>query len=176
MNYYYLVAGLPTLALGEPPPRAAADFLPACAHLVGPAELEELRRALEGRTEEGVTDFLRQWTRTETQLRNAAARVRAGRLSVEPGAHLQEHAGWDTYVEKAVVDAYAKPNPLERELALDHFRWKMLEEMVLMEPFGLGALLAYAIRLRMAMRWAGMQEETGREKLEKTLEEMTKVQ
>lgn len=175
MKYYYLVAGLPTLELGEPPPRAAADFLSACSHLVGPAELEELRRAVEGRTHEGVTDFLKQWTRTDTQLRNAAARVRAGKLSVEAGAHVKDHAGWDTYVEKAVADAYAKPNPLERELALDHFRWKALDEMTLMEPFGLGALLAYAIRLRMATRWAAMEEKSGRETMEKTLEEMTKV-
>lgn len=175
MNHYYLVASLPTLVLGEPPPLPPEAILHKCANLLEQSELDELRRVLEGRVGEGVSEFSRRWVRADTQLRNAAARVRAGRLAAEPKRYLREHAGFDTYIEKAVTDAYAKPNPLERELAIDRHRWQMLDEMILTEPFGLAAVLAWALKLRIVTRWAGMEEDAGRQNVADVLEEMGTV-
>jgi hypothetical protein len=166
VSYYYLVASLPTLVMGEPPPFSGSEMLVRYANTLAADDAREVKLALEKHERGSQHPFLVQWVRADTQMRNAIARVRAGRQSVEVREYLHDHPGYDVGLENAVVDAYARPNPLERELALDHHRWKMLDEMVLAEPFGLGAVLAFAIKLRMVIRWAAVTEEAGARKLE----------
>jgi hypothetical protein len=69
-------------------------------------------------------------------------------------------------VEKAVTDAFAKPNPLERELTLDRCRWQLADDLALRAAFGLSAVLAYAVKLQIAARWAGLKDEPGRQRVE----------
>jgi hypothetical protein len=175
VSHYYLVASLPTLVMGEPPPATGDDLLVRWANLLTEAELRELALAFGGRVAEGQSDFSKRWTQLETQLRNAVARVRSGKLSLEPREYLKEHTGYDTYIEKAVTDAYARPNPLERELSLDHHRWQLLDELILADRFGFPSLVAFAIKLGIAARWAAMKDEAGQARLDQTLEQMTKV-
>jgi hypothetical protein len=40
------------------------------------------------------------------------------------------------------------------------------DDLAAADPRGLGAVLAFAAKLKLAERWEGMKEETGREKLE----------
>lgn len=169
MSYYYIVASLPTLALGEPPPFDGAGFLRQSANVLEAGDLAELALVLEGREAEGCSAFSREWVNSEAQLRNAVARTRAAKLSVEVRPYLRDHAGYDVSLEKGVADAYAKPNPLERELALDRLRWKRLEDLAARDPFSLSAVLAFAVRLRLAARWAAMQEAAGQAKLDELL-------
>lgn len=166
---YYLVASLPTLVIGEPPPFTGEDLLVRIQHLLSDGERREVRLALDGRERDSAHPFLVEWVRADTQMRNAIARVRAGKLAAEPRGYLREHEGFDLGLEKSVTDAYARPNPLERESALDHCRWQILDTMVQKDPFGFGAVLAYAIRLRMVARWAGLQEPAGRARMEELL-------
>jgi hypothetical protein len=175
VKHYYLVASLPTLVLGEPAPLGGEELLERAGNFLLPNELDELRRVVEGRVREGVSEFSRRWSAADAQLRNAAARVRAGKRGVEPKEWLREHEGFDTYMEKAVADAYAKPNPLERELSLDRHRWQTIDEMVLMDPFGFSAVLAWALKLGIAARWAGMSDEAGRKNVADVLETMGTV-
>lgn len=166
MNCYYLVASLPTLALGDPPPWPSGETAARCANMLDEAQVAELRLFLEGREGEASSGFARQWRNADTQLRNAVARVRAARHSLEARPHLREHEGFDVSLEKGVADAYAKPNPLERALELDRLRWKLLDSLVLNEPFGFSAVLAWALKLRMVERWAALTEKEGRKQFE----------
>ena len=175
MKYYYLVASLPTLVLGEPVPFGGEALLERAGNFLPAKELEELRRVVGGRVREGVSAFSRRWSAADAQLRNAAVRVRAGKRGVEPKEWLREHEGFDTYIEKAVADAYAKPDPLERELALDRHRWQMLDEMVLTDPFGFPAVLAWALKLGIAARWAALGDDAGRKNVANVLETMGTV-
>lgn len=170
MKPYYLVASLPTLVLGEPPPFTAEAFVARSANLLSAAELKELALVLQGREAEGVSEFSREWVRVDTQLRNAIARVRAARLGADAHPHLRAQEGFDTYIEKAVTDAFTKPHALERELALDRIRWQRLDERVVRDPFGFSAVLAFAVRLRLAARWAAMKDETGRAEMRRVAE------
>lgn len=169
MSYYYIVASLPTLVLGEPPPYSGAELLRHVANVLEAEDLAELALVLEGREADGRSAFAREWVGTDAQIRNAIVRTRAAKLSLEARPYLREHPGYDVSIEKAVADAYAKPNPLERELSLDRLRWKHLEDRVAQEPFSLAAVLAFAIRLRIAARWAALEERAGRAKLDELL-------
>lgn len=165
MSYYYFVASLPALVLGAPPPWTSAQFESDAARLLPPDAAAQLRAMGEGRDVPGDA-FVARWRDHETQLRNAVARTRAARLGMDAAPHIRPHGGFSASLEMAVVDAYAKPNPLERELALDRCRWQFLDDAARPAPFGFPALQAYALKLRMAERWAAMTDEAGRRRLQ----------
>ena len=170
MKHYYLVASLPTLVLGEPPAFGTEEMAAKCANVLSDSERQELALVLEGRESESANPFLAAWMEIDTQLRNSIARVRASKLSVESRPYLHEHRDFNVGLEKAVTDAYTKPNPYEREMEIDRFRWETLDEMVLTRRFSFDDVLAWALKLRIAERWAKMTEEAGREHFEKLAE------
>ena len=49
MSYYYIVASLPTLVLGEPPPYSGEEMLRLVANVLEAGDLAELALVLEGR-------------------------------------------------------------------------------------------------------------------------------
>lgn len=162
MAYYYLVASLPSVELDGKLPWTAAEFLRACENALESDDLAEVMMALEGREAQSRHESLRRWHWRETQLRNAVARHRASNLGGEYPSIPREHAEFDVGIERGVSEALRLPNPIEREKALDLLRWQMAEEMATGEPFGLGAVLGHALKLRLAGRWHSMEEEQGR--------------
>ena len=175
MKYYYLAASLPSLALGEDPPVSGAQFDELCREHLRPDHLqalEEMRNAFEQAPHHGV---IREWAAGETCLRNAVVTHRATRLRRDADPYLREQAGVDLYTEKETNDAFARPNPLDREMALDRIRWRHADELAGYDPFDVRAILAYGIKLRLAERWAAMSDEEGSKKAEeivnRTMEE-----
>lgn len=164
MPYYYFGASLPPLALGSPPPLALDAFREQCREQLGRRDRQALDDLLDGRPAHGR--FARAWQASETQLRNALARVRGSRLQRDAGPYLREHDGFDVYAEKAATEAFAQPTPLERERSLDRFRWQQLDELSRNETFSAAAILAYALKLQLAQRWATMDPETGSARME----------
>ena len=81
MSYYYIVASLPTLVLGEPPPYSGEEMLRLVANVLEAGDLAELALVLEGREAEGCSAFAREWVGIEAQIRNAIVRERAAKLS-----------------------------------------------------------------------------------------------
>lgn len=174
MAYYYFAASLPELVLGEEPPVDFHRFLFWCESNLAPQDMAEARLILEGREAEGRSEFVRRYLAWETQLRNAVARIRAGRRGRAAEAFEREHEGFAVFVERAASEAMAKADPLERERALDEFRWKMLEEAAACEPFGAAAVFAFAFRLRLAWRWQAMQPEKGEKAALELLEKLVR--
>lgn len=168
MNCYYAVASLPTLALGEPPPYPPAEAPKRLANVLEPEQLAEVELFAAGREAESARPFAAAWMEAETQIRNFCVQVRAARRTTEPQRYLRPQHGYAVWLERAVTDAFARPNPLEREMALDRCRWKVLDELVMEEPFGFDALLAWVLKLRMANRWAALHEAEGRRRFEES--------
>lgn len=168
-NYTYLGATLPTLVFGDPPPFPSAEFRRTCEGIMPPADLALLDAVLEGRPSDRP-GFARDWHDRETQLRNAVARARAAHAGTDARSYLREHGGYDVSVAKAVTDAFSKPNPLEREMELDRCRWRLAEDLARFEPFGLAAVLSFAVRLRIAERWAALKDETGARRVEELVD------
>ncbi len=143
-----------------------AEFLNECRRLLHDDDLRQAQAALAEDYGEpapaGAVRFVRDWRAWETQLRNAVARWRAARAGADLTGKLRDHTGFDCSLEKDVNDACARPNPLERELALDRLRWRWAEDAARTAPFGLPAVLGFALRLRIAARWASLQDEKGR--------------
>lgn len=169
MSYHYVVASLPMLFFGAPPPIHAADWRAQLQDVLPAADLVFVDAFLKGQPT-GGNEFAQHWLAGETQLRNAIARARAAKLGVESRPYQRDHDGYDMTIEDAVTNAFTKPNPLEREKEFDRWRWHRADELAQLDPFGLAAILAFAVQLRIAERWAAMQESEGRQAVEEFVE------
>lgn len=174
MSYHYLVASLPTLFFGARHPFSSRDFFTRCSGVLKTDDLAILEAVQQGQAASGSA-FAEAWTARETQLRNAVARSRGTRLGIDSRSFQREHSGYDVALAQAVTDAMAQHTPLEREQGLDRCRWRLADELALNDPFGLGVVLAFAVKLRIAERWAGLTEATGQRKLDEMIQTITKA-
>jgi hypothetical protein len=172
MNHWYLVASLPYLRFGEKPPVSRDAFLSACGGCLPDDEFAALRAVLENRkpVDGGVAGA---WWNGEVQLRNAVARIRSRNRSADAARFIRPHEGFSVSIEKAVTDAFAQSNPLEQESELDRARWSLADELALTNPFGFPGILAFAVKLRIAERWAVLNDEGGQKRVEEFIEQAT---
>ncbi len=171
MKYFYLVASLPPVALGEAPPWTPDRFLFHCQGALASEDWRELALIVEDRAGEGASDFAAWWHALDTQIRNIQVRFRAARLYLEARPFLRMHDGYDVSAGQAATDAMNRTQPLERELALDRCRWNALDERILGAPFDLDIVLAYAIRLRLMERWDRLSDEKGLQRVESFIDD-----
>jgi hypothetical protein len=166
MSYYYLVSSLPSLTLNDRPEIALDAFRALCAGHLSPRDAGALESLLDVDSEDTPPHpFTQLWIARETQLRNAAARLRAAKRQEDAGTFLRDHTGFDTGLEYGVEEAFSLPDPMARERALDQIRWRILDELSGHDPFGPNVVLAYAVKLQLAERWGSMNQEQGQAKI-----------
>jgi len=163
-DYWYLVSSLPGLHLGEKPPMGAAAFRAACIGELSEPQLASIDAALEN--VQPPVGAATEWWNSEVQLRDAVVQVRAKNRSADSSQFIQPYDGFSVTIEKWVTDAFARSDPQAQEMELDRARWTLVEELAVTDPFGFSALLAFAVKVRIAERWAGMDEKTGQENVE----------
>lgn len=164
MNYYYYFgASLPPLDMDSVPPLSLEEFVEECNAHLSENDLIAVKDLLVKPIPGGdsLNAFVDQWRVLETQLRNAIARTRAGRLGRSQSESQRGPKEFNASIETAVADAYTETNPLAREQSLDKFRWDVIEEMSAFDLFSIHAILAYTLKIQIANRWASMDEETG---------------
>ena len=192
-SYYYLVASLPTLFLDEELPIKTAEFLAVCDRWLNTDDARDIHclmdnhsasakasgfaKATPDTTPDTTADRLEcikgacanQWLARETEIRNTIGRLRAAKVRVDAEPFLRPCRELDLYTEKAVAEAMSKLQPLERELDLDRLRWSLLEDLPRFDPFGLPAVIAYALKLKLVERWSALTVEKGRTVVEEYL-------
>lgn len=167
MSYYYLIASLPELNIGEPPGTTLEQFLFRCQGILDTTDFNDLNKVIAGDPAGVLSPWAARWLAADTQLRNAVARMRAAQLNIDAISYLREHIGARMDIETAVRDAFSRDNPLERELALDKCRWTILDEMAFADRFGFGAVVAFSVKLGIVERWQNCNAEQGREAFDK---------
>lgn len=152
MSIDYIVASLPPIAFGEPAPMTWSAFAAAC----GGEESATFRRVTK-------TIGEGEWRDIEVQLRNAAAEARTGGR-----AHSRAAEGCSLYWRDRIVQCFAEKDVAKRDEALDKAWWDAAGELVPpASPLGAGALAAYAVRLRIALRRSAISSESGSAAFEK---------
>jgi len=172
MSYYYLIASLPALTLGQAP-ITEDDFQTRCQAELTDRDLQKVQELASIPAGEAVlsTPFAGAWNDLEIQLRNAIARTRAARRQLDTTAIVRPHGGFSTRIEEAVENAWGQPNPLAREQALDQLRWLLLDDLTGPDPFRFDVILAYTLKRRLAERWARMDDEKGWQSVQQTIEQ-----
>jgi hypothetical protein len=171
--YAYLLSTLPSFGPYDTPPFTLEALLERCRPYLAEGELLALSDPEAGVGVAGEAGAVaRRWWDGERQLRNAVARRRAAAWGVSPEPYLREHEGFRVEIEDGVGRAYEAAHPLDRERALDALRWRLLDDLAGVVPWGFAALFAYAQRLRIAQAWAGRTVDDGRRWLQATLDRL----
>ena len=162
MSLYYLISSLPLLEFDQPPQITADAFLKACREQVGGATADAVEALMSGAP--SGHPFVKAWRGKDTLLRNAVARARARGAGVDPERWLRPvQEAPDAYLERLVEDAFLQPDPFRMERMLDKARWAILEEMQGLNLMDAKAVLAYAVKLSLAWRWANLDAGRGQE-------------
>lgn len=141
MTTDYIVSSLPVLSFDAPAPLSWEDFVERTGdRFRGPD------RSATGRV----------WADLETQLRNAMAEARGGEKYKRPAD------GCSVYWKNRVLACFQEKDPLKRETLLDRTWWDAAGEMTdPTAPLGAGALLTYAIRLKIALKRSKISTDAG---------------
>ena len=142
MSIDAIVAGLPTLVFGDAAPISWDAFLEKCGDEAG----RVVRSLGEGA-----------WADLETQLRNAMVDARGGDAKYRRAAE-----GCSLHWRDRVRACFQEPDVLRRDELLDRVWWDAAEELTPpASPLGRGALLTYAVRLKIALKRGAISEEKG---------------
>lgn len=169
MNYYYLLASLPSLQpFAEPPIALDAFAAQADGELTAKdrRELEALRRG------EGESAFAQRLRRFERRLALLVARVRAERRGFDASELPADEGVPDLELASRVLDAFAGEDPMDRQRRLDRIVWRWLEDEAAADPFGPVALYGYALRLDLLHRWDGRSSMRGHAALHEQREKL----
>lgn len=149
MTVDYIVASLPTLTFGAPPPLSWEAF-------------EEISRGVE---------LPSKWTDLETQLKNALAEARGG------GSRYRRPAeGCSLFWKKRILDAYAEKDIARREELIDRVWWDAAGELTdLTSPLGRGALATYAVRLKISLKRGRISRSAGNSAFDRLTAETRKI-
>jgi len=164
MSHYYLIASLPLLSLDQPPQITAEGFLESCRAWLSGAAADAAEALMTGGP--SGHPFVRAWRGKDTLLRNAVAKARARAAGADVEQWLRPAQEEDTQIERLVEDALQQPDPFRTERALDRVRWDVAEEMQGFDLMTIDAVLAYAVKLSLALRWATLDAGRGREVFE----------
>lgn len=135
MSIDYIVSSLPALAFDAPAPITWDSF----TEIAGVAAMPPP-----------------EWIDLETQLRNAIAEARGG------SKYVRRTDGCSLYWRNRVAACFQERDIAAREKMLDKVWWDAAGELIPpASPLGKGALAAYAIRLRIAIKRSAISMERG---------------
>lgn len=173
MSYYYLISSLPAIIFGEKPYYSSEEFVKLCSSWIGKSNIEKLSK-LTLSPEDTATDscFAKDWYKYEKILRNSSVKSRASKLNKDPLSYLKPENKIYTDIERSVQDSFSAANPLEKELALDRLRWKIIDFLETGHFFDLEKLCAYKLRLLICEKWISRKPEDGQRNLDAVLESL----
>ncbi|HDP16286.1 MAG TPA: DUF2764 family protein [Candidatus Omnitrophica bacterium] len=162
-QYYYLIASLPVLEFAAKAPFSYEEFLSRCDGQLSPEDREAVDRAVTMLRHDAAEKYraVAEWDAFETSLKNEIARVRAEKYSKDPFKYIRGEHYYDPFTAGLAQWAVNQDSPMEAELFLDRARWEKLEEIKNGHYFDIDYLIAYAIQLRILIRWGRINSEGG---------------
>ncbi len=168
-QYYFLVASLPLLSYEQRDATEPQEFLALLAEHLSASDLALVRNATidppEG-TCASASPVIRAWTGFERGLRNGLVRLRAARLSTEPGHYLRPDENGDygdtsAEIGEAAREAMAHDSPLSAEDTLNRARWLFLDQLQVGHYFDLEHIAVYYLRLQIHARRRRFDHDQG---------------
>jgi hypothetical protein len=165
-NYYYTLAALKTIRLGDKIPISVEEFLQFAEDTIDTKGYQVLLKCRWGLTEPTGFSFADRILSWEKDLRLELAKARILKLPFNLPPNLQASAGNYSLLEQ-VRAVMSLDSPLDAELYLDRLRWSFLEEMGAQHYFDLEALVIYYLKLQLVLRQEKFQEELGSDSFKK---------
>lgn len=166
---YYFIASLPALEFGGSVPMTSQEFLENSAAWLSESEIKLLQAIENGQIKAGAhpaTDQLLAW---QDSFGNAILNVRAAKLNKDSQPFAQGTAVASSFVRGMVSEILKNANPLEVEKGIDEMRWGFLEELCSLHQFDIYNIISYLLQIKINQRWLALDENLGKEMLEKSL-------
>ena len=133
--------------------------------------LKTAANGYENNTKNPVGKYWKEWEKT---LRNTLAAARAAKLGKDQAPYLNKSGSADAQMRSAVQEAVKTENQLKAEEIIDKLRWSFFDELSATHSFDFNVALSYLLKLKILERWAALDEETGKENLNKSIEKQEK--
>ncbi len=171
MSYYYFISSLPNVEFGQKPPFTEEEFLHQAFLWISLNDYEHLAEVAHGPGEKHLHKYevVKKWHEWEIALKNCLVSARAIKLGVDPGKYLKGSQIAETYVRSAVQELIKFDDQKKAEETLDLLRWKFFDELSVTHSFDFHVVLIYFLKLKILIRWANLDEGTGKEVLNKNL-------
>ncbi|MBM4055166.1 MAG: DUF2764 family protein [Planctomycetes bacterium] len=174
MAYYYLVASLVPLTLEGDVSFTPGEFFESCKNMLDSQDRRDMEYVINDQPEFARHPFVRKWRQSEIHLKNALVAARTARFHIDARPFLKDDAEIGINEAKVAAEALGKQNPLEKELALDKYRWRVLDELASADFFGMSSIFSFVLKLKLIMRWKSLNDEKGRDVVEKLFERKSK--
>ena len=163
-DLFYFISSLPTLRWSEKAPLSYASFMEKCSENMGGDYAQKLAQLQLLPSDEPQSLIARQWLDFEALVRNTIAEFRKAKLrrqNVVFTRHETTHLSPGD--SKRLEEIMAIASPLERENALDLFRWKFLDGLAAAHYYDDSLLEIYALKLLLLEKQASRQLAKGQE-------------
>jgi hypothetical protein len=169
--YPYLISSLPMLQFGGKPAFSFDRFIEMCEGLIPDEDLAQVKQcAGDAFLQKAPSQpALAQWAAFETGLRNELVRLRAVRKKIDAQKYLRPDGSGDVAMYHIAMNSHRIPSLVESEKFLDRERWHRLEELSFGHYFDCDALIVYALKLRILLRWEIIDRADKQEALERIL-------
>jgi len=168
-SYPYFISTLPSLTFGETPPMSCEEFIENSREWISPDDWQGLKSAAFNRENQIKNPAGIQWKNWEETLKNYLAAARAAKLGKDQTPYLSKSGSADSLMRSAVQEAVKAENQQKAEEVVDKLRWSFLDELSATHSFDFNVALSYLLKLKILERWASLDEETGKEALNKSI-------
>ena len=146
------------------------EFIENSQKWISNDDWQALKSAADGYEYTSKNPTAKLWKNWEETLMNALAAARASKLGKDQSPYLNKSGSADTQMRSAVQEAIKTENQQKAEEIIDRLRWSFLDELSATHSFDFNVALSYLLKLKILERWASLDEETGKEALNKSIE------
>jgi hypothetical protein len=184
-NYHYIIAGLPDLvpefgsqqfSYNEISAAIRANLSKKDNKLVDWLEFglqeDNLHHYFYHKAEHSKNNFLSQYFAFDRFLRNVQVSLLSRTLGKESEKYMMGEINTENDDYKEIAKIFEISNLIEREQALDRFRWRKISEINLYHYFDIDVILAFLLKGKMVERWIKLDQAKGAELFEQYVSEV----
>lgn len=184
-NYHYIIVGLPDLVPEFGPSQFSYDEMAAVVRanlsakdnkLVDWLEFgfreENLHHYFYYRAEHSKSHFLSKYFELDRFIRNVQVSLLSKTLGKESQKYLMGEFDAECDDYKEIAKIFEISNLIEREQALDRFRWNKISEINLFHYFDMDVILAFLLKGKLVERWIRLDQAKGAELFEQYVSEV----
>ena len=184
-NYHYIIAGLPDLvpefgsqqfSYNEISAAIRANLSKKDNKLVDWLEFglqeDHLHHYFYHKAEHSKNNFLSQYFAFDRFLRNVQVSLLSRTLGKESEKYMMGEINTENDDYKEIAKIFEISNLIEREQALDRFRWRKISEINLYHYFDIDVILAFLLKGKIVERWIKLDQAKGAELFEQYVSEV----
>lgn len=184
-NYHYIIAGLPDLvpefgsqqfSYNEISAAIRANLSKKDNKLVDWLEFglqeDNLHHYFYHKAEHSKNNFLSQYFAFDRFLRNVQVSLLSRTLGKESEKYMMGEINTENDDYKEIAKIFETSNLIEREQALDRFRWRKISEINLYHYFDIDVILAFLLKGKIVERWIKLDQAKGAELFEQYVSEV----